>query len=315
MVRIREVRETDDFEAIYGLLNDTFKRYTCDDKASYGPTAESLRSNYCGEGSQDKGFIAETGDSISAFMGVSVSSYTNNGYIECGFVDDGEIEHTLNRLLSMCTPLIREREGDKIFKFAGTKFGQVRNKEITLWEKMGFVSDEYSLVTTILDLTTWKQSDDFDATGIQAAIDIDYEEIKQILIEDGEDQMAELFQNQYSGTKKPDEVVITLKDQVSDEIACVAYYRVIIANRGTDNEFMDAVAFGIHARPAFSIDRAELQRFLQGCLVSMKQLGLMHVITRITLKNFNIFSAMVGEGFHNEGLEQANTMRLYKSLL
>ncbi|CAM4083294.1 hypothetical protein L1N85_14965 [Paenibacillus alkaliterrae] len=170
------------------------------------------------------------------------------------------------------------------------------------------------MVTTMLDLTNWKESEDFDITGIEPAVEIDYVDIKQILIEDGEDEMAELFQNQYSSTKKPDQVVITLKDKASDEIACIAFYRVVIANRGTDNELLDAIAFGIHIRPKYALNRAEIRRFLQGCLVSMKQLGLVHANTRITLKNFNVFAAMVSEGFHNEGLEKANIMRLYRSV-
>jgi len=314
MVLIREVREKDDFEAIYNLINETYQRFTGDEKAIYGETGDGLKSQYFDSSSQDKGFIGEEGNRIVAFMGVHPSKATNNGYIECGFLDGYENDNILDKLLIKCAPFIRERGGNKIFKFTSTKFGQVRNKEITLWEKLGFTSDEYSIVTTMLDLRNWKESEEFDVTGIEPAVEMDYEDIKQTLIEDGEDDIAELFQNQYSSTRKPDQVVITLKDKDTDEITCIAFYRVTIANRGTDNEFLDATAFGIHIRPKYALNRAETRRFLQGCLVSMKQLGLVHVITRITLKNFNVFAAMVSEGFHNEGLEKANIMRLYRSV-
>ncbi|MDQ8738316.1 hypothetical protein [Paenibacillus sp. LHD-38] len=314
MVLIREVRETDDFEAIYNLINETFQRFSGDEIAIYDGTGNGLKSKYFDPSSQDKGFIGEEGNRIVAFMGVLPSKATNNGHIECGFLDGYENDNILDKLLIKCTPFIRDRGGNKIFKFTSTKFGQVRNKEITLWEKLGFTSDEYSMVTTILDLRNWKESEEFNVTGIEPAVEMDYEDIKQTLIEDGEDEMAELFQNQYSSTKKPDQVVLTLKDETSGEIAGIAYYRVAIVNKGTNNEFLEANGFGLHIRPQYSLNRKEIRRFLQGCLVSMKQLGLVHVITRITLKNFNVFAAMVSEGFHNEGLEKANIMRLYRSV-
>ncbi|WP_307604300.1 hypothetical protein [Paenibacillus sp. V4I9] len=312
MVQIRAVTECDDFEAIYKLINDTFQRISGDQKSVYGVNGEVLKNQYCNPSSSNKGFIAVKDNTILAFMGVFPSNVTKNGYIECGFLDG--YESILDELLSKCMSFIQERDGAKIYTFASTKFGQVRNKGITLWEKLGFTSDEYAYITTLLDLRKWKEPEDLDVTGIEPAIEMNYDNIKQILIEDGEDAMAELFQNQYSPSKNPDQVILTLRDKVSNEFAGIAYYRVVVSNRGSEDEFLDATAFGLHIRPKYLLNLDEIRRFLKGSLISMKQLNLYHVITRITLKNFDVFAAMVTEGFHNENLEDANVIRLYISV-
>ncbi|TMV43813.1 hypothetical protein FE783_34155 [Paenibacillus mesophilus] len=273
---------------------------------------EQLKKQYCYPNLSNMAFIAVEDDTIVAFMGVISSKVTTNGHIECGFLVG--YESKLDELLIKCVAFARERGGHKIYKFTSTKFGQVRNKEIALWERLGFTSDEYALITTTLDLRKWKESEDFDASGIESAIELDYDNILRIFIEDGEHEMAELFQNQYSPTKNPDRVVLTLRDKATNEIAGIAYYRVVLCNKGTKNEFFDASAFGLHIRPEFLLNRHEIRRFLQGSLISMKQLNLYHVITRITLKNFRVFAAMVTEGFHNEHLESANVLRLYRNI-
>lgn len=306
LVNVRAVRETDDFDAIYNLVNDTSQRFSGDTEVVVGSSGTEFKKIYSDPSSPDQGFIYEEGNNIVAFMGISPSSMTKNGYIEVGFLDG--CEHRLSDLLLECIPVVQNNGGTKIFKFTFTKFGQVRNKEITLWEKLGFISDEYSLITTQLDLRTWKEPDEFDATGIEPALTMDYEDIKQMLTEDGEDEMAELFQNQYSPVHNHDQVVLTLKDKNTGDIAGIAYYRM---NNG---EFLNVAGFGVHIRPQFALPRDEITRFVQGCLVSMKQLDCVHVITRITLKNFNTFSSMIAEGFHNEGLENANVMRLCRSV-
>lgn len=153
-----------------------------------------------------------------------------------------------------------------------------------------------------------------DTSGIEPAMAMNYDEIRQVLIEDGEDEMAFLFQRQYAPIQGQDEVILTLRDEVSNEIAGIAYYRVSVFNKDKDDESLYATAFGIHIRPKFDITRDEISRFLQGTLSSMKQLTLDHVVTRITLKNFAVFSAMVREGFHNEEWENANVLRLSRSI-
>lgn len=312
LVQVRAVKETDDFETIYILINDTFRRNSGDLKAIYGATGEELKKQYCNPGSLNKGFIAEEDNIIVAFMGVFPSEVTMNGYIECGFLEG--YENIIGELLNKCSSLISERGGTKIYNFTSTKFGQIRNKGIALWEKLGFTSDEYAFITTSLDLNKWNVPEDFDTTGIEPAMEMNFDNIKEILIEDGEDTMAELFQNQYSQSKSPDQVILTLRDKFSKDIAGIAYYRVTISNRGTENECLTATAFGIHIRPKYGLNRDEIRRFLKGSLISMKQLNLYQVITRITLKSFDVFIAMVTEGFHNENLENADVIRLYRSV-
>lgn len=312
MVQIRDVKETDDFEAIYDLINETLQRFSGDHRGTYGVRGEELINQYCNPNNLSKAFIAVQDDKIVAFMGIHPSKVTNNGYIECGYLIG--YEDLLDQLLIQCTSFVRERGGNKVYKFTSIKFGQVRNKGITLWESLGFISDEYAYITTYLNLREWEEPEEFDASGIEPAKEMNYDDIKQILIEDGEDAMAELFQNQYSPTEGPDQVILTLRDKVSNEIAGIAYYRVILSNGGSENEFLDVTSFGLHIRPKFHLDHHEIRRFLQGSLISMKQLNVYHVFTRITLKSFHVFSSMVTEGFHNKDLENANVIRLYKSI-
>lgn len=311
MTQIRAVKETDDFEAIFNLINETLQRFS-GDRATYGLKGDALKNKYCNPNLFNQAFIAVQDDTIVAFMGVFPSKVSKNGYLEYGYSIG--YEHLLNDLLVECTTLVRERGGNKIYNFTSTKFGQVRNKGITLWESLGFTSDEYAYITTMLDLRKWIEPEDFDASGIEPSIENNYETIKQMLIEDGEDAMAELFQNQYAPIHNPDQVVLVLRDKAADEIAGIAYYRVTKSNIGSKNECLDASAFGLHIRPKFLLHRHEIRRFLQGSLASMKQLHAHHVITRITLKNFHVFAAMIAEGFHNENLENASIIRLCKSI-
>ena len=311
LVQIRDVREADDFEKIYVIINDTYQRFSVDN-VTYGQTGAGLKQIFGDPDSPNKGFIAEKDGSIVAFMGVYPKGETNNGLIECGYLD--EYESILEPLLDKCMAVVQEKNGVKVYKFTSTLFGQVRNKQISLWEKLGFTSDEYSLITTMLYLSKWNVPDMLDTKGIEPALEMNYDEIKQMLIEDGNDEMAELFQRQYSPNQGQDQVILTLKDTNSNEISGIAYYRVSVLDKGMDQESLGATAFGIHVRPKYIVTRDEISRFVQGSLASMKQLNIDQVITRITLKNFAIFSAMVAEGFHNEGLENANVLRLSKSI-
>ncbi|HIW34829.1 MAG TPA: hypothetical protein IAA29_18800 [Candidatus Paenibacillus intestinavium] len=312
MIQIRAVKETDDFEAMYNLINDTLQRFSGNEKVSFIGDREELKKEYCNPDNSINGFIAVKDNTIVAFMGVSPSRMAKNGYITFGFLDG--FDNVLEDLLNKCRSYIQEIGGTKIFVFTSTKFGQVRNKGISLWEKLGFIADEYGHVTLLLDLREWNEPEHMDLTGIEPTLEMNYDDIKRVLIEDGEEAMAESFQDQYSSNGNPDQVILTLRDHVSNEIAGIAYYRVDLCNRGTDNEFLDAYSFGLHVRPKYLLNHNEIRRFLIGTLFSMKQLNIYHVITRITLKNFNVFAAMVTEGFHNENFENTNILRLHRNI-
>lgn len=312
MYKYRAVQESDDFDSIYKLINETMERFSGTDSIAYGETAKQLKKNYNDPMSPNKGFVAIVEDKIVAFMAVFTAEITNNAYIECGFLL--EHEETLNELLRRCVTTVRNNGGTRIYTYSPILFGQVRNKCITLWEKLGFVSEGYSNATTTLNLDHWTIPHSFDSSGIEPAMEMSYDQIKHILLEDGEDAMAELFQNQYSPSRNMNQVILTLKDNTSNHTAAIAYYRVSLFKQDKKNERFEASAFGIHVRPQYSLNQEEIKRFIQGALVSMKQLEVKSVISRITLKNFDIFAAMIKEGFHNQGLENVSTIRLYKEI-
>lgn len=312
LVHIRSVQEADDFEVIYQLINTTMVRFSGTESVSYAVSGEVLKKRYCDLKSPNKAFVAISENKIIAFMGVLATGVTKNGLIECGFSQ--EYEDVLDQLLSKCIASVQGNGGTRIYIYSPIQFGQVRNEGIRLWEKLGFISDEYSYVTTILNLDNWIEPQSFNLSGIEPSMEMNYEQIKQILLEDGEDDMASLFHNQFSQKKTMNQVILTLKDETSNDISAIAYYRVNLMELDKEDRVFEATAFGIHVRPQFSLNKDEIRRFVQGALISMKQLDVQTVISRITLKNFSVFAALISEGFHNEGLEKANTIRLYKEI-
>lgn len=310
-VRIREITATDDFHEIIRLINDTLHRFIYIPLMRYGVTSEDLKRKYIdSEGS--KGFIAEDENKIVAFMGVTFSKVTKNGLLECGFVENFPTA-PLQKMTEYCSEIIRDLGGTKLFRFANTQFGQVRNREITLWEQMGFISDEFTSVTAFLSLNNWKEPVEYNNNGIEPTAIMEFHTIQQILLEDGEDVMAELVGNVYDKKRTPDEIVLTLRDKKASEISGIAYYRVNIHDKGTSKEFQ-ASAFGLHFRPMFEVSSEMKKRLLHAALLSMKQLNVQSVATRMTLKHFDVFSALVSEGFNNHNLENANIIRLQKPI-
>lgn len=303
MLQIRAVRDTDDSEEIRQLVNETFQRFVNDPRGSF----------YF-KGFQPSSFIAEENDKIVAFMQVAPSTMTQNGTLTYGYTEGYEV--ALKELLHRCTTVIKENGGTHLYKWVHTRFGQVRNKEITLWEGLGFTSDEYTQVHVYRGLIDWQEPESFDSAGIESVQTVIVEDIERMLLEDGEEAMAELFRNQYPPRlrSEPNQVILTLRDSGSEAIVGIAFYRVDVTNRGTPNENLTASAFGIHIRPQYQISREEIRRFVQGCLVTMRQLDLRHVHTRLTLNHFEVFAAMVAEGFHNTNVERSNAIRLTKRL-
>lgn len=303
MLQIRPVRDTDDSEMIKRLVNETFQRFVNDPRGSF----------YF-NGFQPSSFIAEENGKIVAFMHVTSSTITQNGTLTYGYIEG--YEAALKELLDRCITMTIENGGTQLYKWVMTRFGQVRNKEITLWEGLGFTSDEYTQVHLYRGLVDWREPESFDPVGIEPVQTVSVKDIERMLLEDGEEAMAELFRNQYplSLPRELNQVTLALKDSGSEAIVGVAFYRVGATYRGTPNEFLNASAFGIHIRPQYEVSREEIRRFVQGCLVTMKQLDLRTVHTRLTLNHFDVFAAMVAEGFHNTNVERANTIRLTKRL-
>lgn len=310
MMQIREVRETDDFEAIYDLVNRTLRKHAGEDNVTYGVTADELKRNFCGSNPNGRAFVAVTDGELQAYMSVYISEVTNNGIVECGYKDENV--GALGELLDCCVSFIKKHGGDKVYKYSPMRFGQVRNEGISLWERLGFISDEFCTITTVLDAKEWKAPDDFTSVRIEPAVEMQSADMIRILLEDGEEEMAELVQKQFTPGKDFDQVILTLLEERTNDIAGIAFYRVMEHEPNPGRTVMNAVAFGVHIRPKFELKREEIGRFVQGVLVSMKQLGVEQAITRVTLKHFDVFAAMVKEGFHNEGLENANMMRLWK---
>lgn len=71
-----------------------------------------------------------------------------------------------------------------------------------------------------------------------------------------------------------------LIDEKTNEIIGMASYFVDLANKGTRNEFYEAYAFNLHFRPKYDLKKDEKRRLLHAALLSTRQLGVLHVITR-----------------------------------
>jgi len=312
-VNIRPIAESDDFEWIVQLQNETAKRFNPDPTfLGIRGTAEELKEELCSSNAASKGFAIEVDGSIAAFMAVSLSPRTKNGYINCGFVEG--YGHLVQEMVDKCSVIVRENGGQKMFKFAFNKFGQVRNSEISFWEQVGFISEEYSKVTLILNLEDWKEPQEFNNAHIVPATEFAIEDMIQMLIDDGEDQVADLISQQYLPQKNPDQVVLTLLDELTNEIVGLALYRVFVHNQGSEDEFLDAIGFGLYFRPKFEISKAEKRRLLHASLLSMKQLDIVHAVSNISLKDFDTFAHFVREGFDGMGAEKNSTIHLYKTV-
>jgi N-acetylglutamate synthase-like GNAT family acetyltransferase len=310
---IAEVTEDNNFQTISQLLEDNTNRFLGIKIISTRHTAEALRSNYCSGDPYSKGFIFEDNGTVVAFAGVTPLQSSKNGIIWDWFALENH-EHVLNGLIEQCSQVIRQRGGQKIFASTLTKFGQIRNERITFWERLGFISDEYSSATTTLNLEDWHEPDEFDNSNIQPAVDRDIEDVIRILVEDEEYGIAEIFLDPDFPKERGDHIILTMRAKDTDEILGIAKYRVNLFNAGTNNEYFSASGFATHLRPKFNPDRNQHRRIIQASLFSMKQLNIKIAVTHITLKNFDAFGAMIMEGFHNDDFKEHHSVRLYKSL-
>ncbi|NIK79514.1 hypothetical protein FHS15_004675 [Paenibacillus castaneae] len=303
---VRQITLQDDFTLLHQMMNDTAKRFNPDPTfQGLSTTTDELKEEFSNV-SLKNGFLAEQNGQIIGFMGVSLSPITKNGNIIFGCIEG--YEDVLTKLIEVSIEVVRKNGGEKLYKFTFSKFGQIRNSEISLWEKFGFLSEEYSNVQILLHLDDWMEPEHFNNVNITLPSRDEYEAIKKLLIDDGESFISERMDD-------PASVLLTLRDEHTNEIMGLAYYHVDVEPKSSSQqENLSAYAFTLYFRPVFQWSKSEMQRLLHAALLSTKQLGVSHVITRITLKDFNIFALMIREGFDDFGIENMSTIHLYKKV-
>lgn len=292
---IRDVRPDDDFEHIRHLILET-KRSVYRDKRMNYATAEVLRNKYFPEQpdrveNAHRGYVAEEDGRITAFMGVFPRQ--ENGIIEYGVKEDDW--HLLGGLLDRCSTHIADQGGTQLLYFATMQFAQIRNREISAFEQLGFVSEEYARLSTHLSLNYWKEPEQIDSEHVVAETELGLNDIYRVMLEDDEPAKADVFKNQYY-TEEPSNVILTLRSS-TDEIMAIAYYKVKKVNPRRDE--LSATAFNLHFRPKFELARNKKKQFLQAVLSSMKQLNLSSANTSISLQDGETFTLLVQEGFHD----------------
>lgn len=322
---IREVQANDDFKLLNELIKQTLVRSleTENIKPRYFVKADRLREMYltskeqAGKQSEDsysRGFVAESDGKIIAFMGVTLNNETLNGYISYGFVEGNE--QPLTDLLKQCEQVVREVGGKQLCRFITLLPGKIRNREISFWEKYGFVADEYYHALVKLAVEEWETPEQLDTTNIQSATEIDVKKIIAILNEDGQEELAREFREHYP-TITPDHVFLTLQNE-QQEIMAIAYYQVrkfkSKNESGKPYDGLGAFSTGIHFRSRYLLPRKEKRRFIRATIQSMKELGIIFASTRISSKDFDAFIEMLAEGFYFQGEEQTVQVRLTKQV-
>lgn len=291
-VLVRQLDVSDNYAEILELLNLTIRTYHPLTPMSYGSyTPLLLRERYC---DKNAGFVALNGNSIMAFVGVDLSDETHNGTLTYGFTEPNI--DILAQLVQYCYEVVKAAGGSRMSLRAYLNFGQIRNPMITLWEHLGFVSDEYAYTSTNMDLWKWEPPAELDTSNIHPAATLPMSEVYRAMSLDPLSD-AELFRRQFlnsESTDAPDHVVLCLTHPQSNDIAGLAFYKVI-RQYGDYN----AIALGLYFNPNHAVDRTEKRRLLQTTLLSMKQLNVHRVVSRMTFKDFDVFSAMAAEGFYS----------------
>lgn len=224
---IRELRDTDDFSRIRDLIRNSLRQMRNDQKTCYVSTPEHLRSQFFGEDgaawAANRGFVSMHQERIVAFAGVYVSENSKNGLLSIGF--ESGYEEALQPLLDRCSEVTRAQGGQRIGRFITLDPGQIRNDEITFWERYGFRADPYFHALLKLEVDEWSAPEHLNIDGVQPANPAEITDIIRILNDDGEEYLADEFRETYSSLT-PDHVFLTLKDPGSGAITGIAYYRV-----------------------------------------------------------------------------------------
>jgi hypothetical protein len=312
----RSLRPDDDFEVIHRLRHETLRRLKRETagKTPYRTSPQEFRKLFfppapeMGDDSERpyEGFVVEENGAIVAFMGLGFSPETKNGYIIPAF--EPEAECHLPALLTGCSDAVRRSGGHKCMYFAALLPGQVRNGEISFWERYGFVADDYCHTLIRLDLDEWQVPGALNTAGIAVTRGCDLEEIRQVLVDDQEECLADVFEAEFQAPT-PAHVSLALRDEKGDLVA-VSYYKVAaFADRGADGkvyEGLGAWELGVHFRPEYGASRAEKRRFIQAVLASMKQLNVIFASARVSSRDFEAFVELLAQGFYFQGSPQAS---------
>lgn len=308
---IRPIIPDDNFQIIADLMDQTWNRFMAEQgitRSRHANRAESVRELFfpppdSPEGMLDhkmRGFVAEQASEIVALMGVSLAP-SSAGYLVYGFREGHEEE--LEPLLDRCIALVREYGGKKCVRFTSLLPGRIRNPEITFWERLGFVSDDYFSTLIKIEMDEWNPPANLDLSRVTAHESLDVEIVARILEEDRDEQLAEEFRREYS-PQTPDTVLLTLTHD-SGQTAGLAFYKVKhFQDRSAEGKVYDGLGawgVGVHFRPQIELSRREKRAFIQAVLASMQQLGVIFASARISSRDFDAFIEMLAEGFYFQG--------------
>jgi hypothetical protein len=288
---IREVQAEENLLNIRDLITETRQHYSHNQAVNY--SAQFLKKWIFPEDSkaspQVKAFVIEEQGELTGVMAVEIRG--KSGMLEYG-IKQSSHEH-LAGLVEKCSKVIEEHGGDRLFIFANTQFGQIRNLEIIKFEQLGFrISDQYMRVSTRLLMEDWLAPEQLDTVRIQVENRLRLGDIHSIMLEDDAGPDAVIFNYQFSPRFQPNTVLLTMRNE-NDEVMAIAYYKVFRRDQG----LFSAAAFNLHFRPRFSLSRKQKRSFLQGVLTTMKQLDIQVVNSLMSLKNVDNFTLMVREGF------------------
>jgi hypothetical protein len=195
LMNFRTVQEADDLERMdqlcyksflrSGILKSGIKYRNTNVKSIFFPELDGSRNDIL-KTLRYFGFVAEQDNKIHAFIMVGVSPDTNNGYIDFYYNDGYEI--AIKNLLPLCEQVIWQHGGTKLYKPTTLMLGQIRNEEISLWERYGFL-------------------------------------IFGILEDDKEYFLAEEFRVNYPEVG-PNHIFLIMKDVETGSIKAVSYYKV-----------------------------------------------------------------------------------------
>jgi hypothetical protein len=299
---VRAIKPNDDFELIEHLffqthINESKQEWMTKHKISYRRENWEqllfLDSNDAKpailKGLSLSGFVAEKNGVISAFATVGISPQSHNGYMDYGFIHD--CDFMLEGLIECCGIIVKEAGGNKLYQTTSMPLGQIRNNQITILESHGFRCNQfYHVFVDNRNMDSWKSPEDLDLNSIQVPSQIEINEIAVILDQDKEFFLAEEFRGNFAQST-PDHVFLCLYDK-EKEIKGVSYYKV-----WQKDESLFAMAFGIHFRPKYEVNREEVRQLIQATLVSMQQIGVSAAWSRISSQNFNTILVLSAEGF------------------
>jgi hypothetical protein len=249
------------------------------------------------------GFVAVINGVIRASATVGISSDSHNGFIDFGFIQDGDF--MLRGLIECCAVIVKEAGGTRLYQTTNMPLGQIRSDHLTLLESQGFHCNQfYHVFVEHRHLGSWEAPENLDLRLIKIPSKMEIDVISTILEEDREFFLAEEFRGNFSRAT-PDHVFLCLYDE-NEAIKGIAYYKV-----WEENESYTATAFGLHFRPKYEVARAEIRQIIQATLLSMKQIGVTAAWSRVSSQNFYTILELSAEGFE---LSPSHTVMMVKTV-